>query len=333
MTESDSDGMELVSRRKLPVKKVWHTQQEEILKRWSEIGSSYRFMHDRSYSQFETQNLRFALPVIVISTITGTANFAQGTFPISWQPYVPLGIGFLNLTAGLLTTVAQFLRVSELLEGHRAAAIAYSKFSRNISVELSLPRQERTCGGTEFVNNCRAELDRLIEQTPNIPLAIIHKFGKKFGDNPFHKPDILTISEVNIFKDTKREAERAALAAVKQEELRKREIIKTQMLENEKKIIELAKKKALNKKYSEEEKKKRKMAKKEAVDFKKVNNSMSKLLLKLEEADKAGAPVTPETTDDDTDDEKKDKNLSVVLTIKEKNSVENEVISKESDNT
>ena len=115
MAESDSDGMELVSRRKLPIKKVWHTQQEEILKRWSEIGSSYRFMHDRSYSQFEKQNLRFSLPVIVISTITGTANFAQGTFPASWQPYVPLGIGFLNLTAGLITTIAQFLRVSELL--------------------------------------------------------------------------------------------------------------------------------------------------------------------------------------------------------------------------
>jgi len=333
MAESDSDGMELVSRRKLPIKKVWHTQQEEILKRWSEIGSSYRFMHDRSYSKFEKQNLRFALPVIVISTITGTANFAQGTFPPSWQPYVPLGIGFLNLTAGLLTTVAQFLRVSELLEGHRAAAIAYSKFSRNISVELSLPRQERTCGGTEFVNNCRAELDRLIEQTPNIPLAIIRKFGKKFGDNPFHKPDILTISAVNIFKDTKREAERAALAAIKQEELRKREIIKTQMLENEKNMVELAKKKALDRKYSEEEKKKRKMAKKEAVDFKNVKASMSKLLAKLAEADKAGAPVTPDSTDDDdTDDDTKDKNPSVVLTVKDKKP-ENEVISTELEDT
>ena len=60
---------------------VWHEQQEKILKRWSEIGSSYRFMHDRAYLYFEKQNFRFALPVIVLSTITGTANFAQGSFP------------------------------------------------------------------------------------------------------------------------------------------------------------------------------------------------------------------------------------------------------------
>ena len=56
----------------------------------------------------------FALPVIVISTITGTANFAQGSFPEAWKEFVPLGIGFLNLSAGLITTVSQFFRVSRI---------------------------------------------------------------------------------------------------------------------------------------------------------------------------------------------------------------------------
>ena len=78
---------------------IWHPQQEKILKEWSEIGSSYRYLHDKAFQQYSAQNLRFALPVIIISTITGTANFAQGTFPEAWQPYVPLGIGTLNLAA------------------------------------------------------------------------------------------------------------------------------------------------------------------------------------------------------------------------------------------
>lgn len=180
---------------------VWHEQQEKILKRWSEIGSSYRFMHDRAYLHFETQNFRFALPVIILSTVTGTANFAQGSFPAEWATYVPLFIGFLNLTAGLITTIAQFLRVSELLEGHRAASISYSKFSRNISVELSLPPDERSSGGREFIAARRVELDRLIEQSPNIPMHIVKEFGKTFADSNFIKPDILEISGVEIFND------------------------------------------------------------------------------------------------------------------------------------
>ena len=48
----------------------WHKQQELILKRWSEIGSSYRYLHDKAFHKFNRQNLWFALPVIVISTIT-----------------------------------------------------------------------------------------------------------------------------------------------------------------------------------------------------------------------------------------------------------------------
>ena len=173
----------------------WHHQQELILKRWSEIGSSYRFLHDKAYNYYNTQNMRYAIPVIVISTITGTANFAQGSFPESWKTYVPLIIGFFNLSAGLITTIGQFLRVSELLEGHRSASVAYSKFSRNISVELSLPLKERTSSGTDFINKCRTELDKLIEQSPNIPQYAIDFFNKQF---PEYDKEGKLINEFNI---------------------------------------------------------------------------------------------------------------------------------------
>jgi hypothetical protein len=200
---------------------IWHEQQELILKRWSEIGSSYRYLHDKSFKKFDRQNMWFALPVIVISTITGTANFAQGSFPDEWKDYVPLGIGFFNLSAGLITTVSQFLRVSELLEGHRAASIAYSKFSRNISVELSLPIKERTEDGSVFISNCRAELDRLIEQSPDIPEDIVKVFIKRFPEPKkdtsgnkitsgyeFFRPEILDIKPIKIYRDNKEELKR-----------------------------------------------------------------------------------------------------------------------------
>ena len=203
----------------------WHTQQELILKRWSEIGSSYRYLHDKSFKKFNKQNMWFALPVIVISTITGTANFAQGSFPDAWKEFVPLGIGFFNLSAGLITTVSQFLRVSELLEGHRAASLAYSKFARNISVELSLPVKERTEDGSIFIANCRTELDRLIEQSPDIPEDIINAFVKRFPEpdtdasgNPsnnydFFRPEILDIRPIKIYRDNEAELKRKAQMA------------------------------------------------------------------------------------------------------------------------
>lgn len=214
---------------------IWHQQQEIILKRWSEIGSSYRYLHDKSFKKFNKQNMWFALPVIVISTVTGTANFAQGSFPEAWKEFVPLCIGFFNLSAGLITTVGQFLRVSELLEGHRAASLAYSKFARNISVELSLPVKERTDDGSIFITNCRVELDRLIEQSPDIPEDIISYFVKRFpepgtdpsgnptNDYDFFRPEILDIRPIKIYRD--KEAE------IKRREQVSREAVKKEVLE------------------------------------------------------------------------------------------------------
>ena len=246
---------------------IWHPQQEKILKEWSEIGSSYRYLHDKAFQQYSAQNLRFALPVIIISTITGTANFAQGTFPPAWQSYVPLGIGTLNLAAGLITTIAQFLRVSELLEGHRAASLAYSKFSRNISVELSLPVKERTANGSEFLNACRAELDRLVEQSPNIPEQIVNDFMKRFPDPvedesgnltgyTFFRPEILDIKPTTIYRDKEEEIARAKAKAEKEamEKLEEQRKMQQKLLDEKKKEEEKIHKK-IRAEFAEREKK------------------------------------------------------------------------------
>jgi len=183
----------------------WSIQHQNILKSWAEKGKSYQYMHDRAYKMFKQQNFRFAIPVIIISTIAGTANFAQESFPITWRSYVPPVIGMFNLIAGLITTISQFLHVAELLEGHHAASISYSKFARNIEIELSLPINERDCDGKEFIAKCRVVFDRLIEQSPDIPDTIINKFSNKFNDKNFCKPDILDIRAVNVYNDTFKE--------------------------------------------------------------------------------------------------------------------------------
>ena len=302
---------------------VWHEQQENILKKWSEIGSSYRFMHDRAYLHFEKQNFRFAVPVIVLSTITGTANFAQSSFPSDWANYVPLFIGFLNLTAGLITTIAQFLRVSELLEGHRSASISYSKFSRNISVELSLPPNERSSGGREFIAARRVELDRLIEQSPNIPIHIVKHFAKSFSESSFIKPDILEISDVEIFKDSENKK-----MIEKQKEHEMKQLEDKRIMQMKEFELNLIKKKQehentliqrirndeakLRKKFEEEMKKKLYKEKKnlknkqkiKAIEKKKnmsistISDSMSHLIKKLETtSSKVPQVLTPINTD------------------------------------
>jgi hypothetical protein len=169
----------------------------------------------------------FTLPVIIISTITGTANFAQTSFPTYFSSFVPSIIGSFNLFAAIMTTVSQFLKVTELMESHRVTGIQYGKLARKIRLELTLPISERGHHGDNMVEMCRAEYDRLIEQSPPVPKSVIKKFEKQFPEsNVFHRPELTTIRPIELFEeDKKKEMYRElniladAAAAVEEEEV------------------------------------------------------------------------------------------------------------------
>ena len=185
--------------KKLP--KIWHVQQEKILKSWGEAAACYRYMHYQAYCSFKNLSMKFTIPLIIVSTITGTANFAQETFPPTVQPFVPSAIGGLNLITAIATTIMQFLKINELMEGHRVASVQYGKISRTIRLELTLPLSERTLNGTVMIENMRAEYDRLIEQSPNVPKKMIDAFEREFpDDNAFFKPEIMHIQPIIPFK-------------------------------------------------------------------------------------------------------------------------------------
>ena len=179
----------------------WNEQHESILRQWGEASGCYRYMHHRAFLLYKGLSMRFTLPVIILSTITGTANFAQEQFPENLRGMVPSVIGGLNLIAGLVATIMQFLKINELMENHKAAALSFGLLSRNIRLELALAREERSTDGLEFVTRCKNEYDRLIEQSPSVPSTILAEFEKEYPlDNMFTKPEILDVRAIPKLK-------------------------------------------------------------------------------------------------------------------------------------
>ena len=191
--------MEEKTEKKLP--KEWHPQQAKLLKSWAEVASSYRWMHNQSYMIYKNKNLWFMLPLIVMSTVAGTANFAQSTFPETVREYVPQIIGCINLFSAILTTIYQFLKISEFMESHRISSINYGKLARTITIELNLPTKDRNSGGAECVKVSRTEIDRLIEQSPAIPRNVLNLYASQFSGRGLSEPEIVVINRVDIYED------------------------------------------------------------------------------------------------------------------------------------
>jgi hypothetical protein len=55
-----------------------------------------------------------AIPIIIMSTLSGTASFSINHFPSDYQGYVPLVIGGINIFVGILQTMIQFLKLTIL---------------------------------------------------------------------------------------------------------------------------------------------------------------------------------------------------------------------------
>jgi hypothetical protein len=132
----------------------------------------------------------YTIPVIVISTLTGTANFAQDRVPLEYQSYFVMTVGGFNILAGIISTIQQFLKISQLNESHRVGGIAWDKFYRNIKIELAKHPHERK-DVTKFIDFCKEEFDRLMETSPSIPEEIINEFKKTFKDSETYEKIIL----------------------------------------------------------------------------------------------------------------------------------------------
>ena len=85
----------------------WTEAHENILVEWADKGLCYRWLHSKAHAQYSRANAMFTIPVIIMSTVTGTANFAQDKFPAATKDYATMAIGTVNICAGILTTIQQ----------------------------------------------------------------------------------------------------------------------------------------------------------------------------------------------------------------------------------
>ena len=157
----------------------WTPEHEIVLADWADKSVCYKWLHLKSNEKYHSLHIWYTIPVIIMSTLTGTANFAQAKIPASFRNYATMIIGGINILAGIITTIQQFLKINELNESHRVASISWDKFYRRVKVELSKHPGERQ-GVIEFFNRCTDEYDRLMEASPMIDEDILKLFKTTF---------------------------------------------------------------------------------------------------------------------------------------------------------
>tara|TARA_Y100000590_G_scaffold161687_1_gene185373 strand:+ start:2016 stop:2855 length:840 start_codon:yes stop_codon:yes gene_type:complete len=223
-------------------RQYWKEEEEKILEEWADKAQCFEWMHNKTHNIYKKKNGYYTIPVIIISTFTGTANFAQERIPEDYISMYVMIIGSLNILAGILTTVYQYLKISELNESNRVAYLSWGKFYRNVKTELSKHPLDRM-RPKELLKLSKNEYDRLVEISPPIPQKIIDSFNTKINketsDN-LRKPevcDIITATRSYEMTDLERNELRTFFNKKNQQSDILDTIIKDERLENFKKTF------------------------------------------------------------------------------------------------
>ena len=148
----------------------WDESIENIL---SEIGDESQinaFMHKKAQSYYTKQNIKYQLPIIILSAVSGTGNFISANFP-NYSSTIILAVGGLSIFTSIISSVAQFLKVSQLSESHRMSYLSWEKFHSTIKFQLNKKRANRD-NLKDFISLVVPEYQRLKEISADIPKHI-----------------------------------------------------------------------------------------------------------------------------------------------------------------
>ena len=68
---------QLPTPRKIPDNvEDWSDEIEELLSEWGEVSMCYSYLHNFSQRKYKKKYHHLQIPIIILSTLTGTANFA-----------------------------------------------------------------------------------------------------------------------------------------------------------------------------------------------------------------------------------------------------------------
>ena len=154
----------------------WSPAIEQLIKKIGEQSLCYNILHRRSQSYYSYYNHFIAIPVIVLSSLTGAATFAlsgkEGELP-------SILLGSLSILTGFIQTLGSYYRFAQLSENHRIVGLQYNKMYQTISTQLALAREIRD-PAAKILDHLKETIERLQEVAPEIPQYVINAFKRDY---------------------------------------------------------------------------------------------------------------------------------------------------------
>lgn len=176
----------------------WKKEHEFILSRVSDHALCYYWLTKKCMKTYAFYDMLFTLPVILISTMSGTANFAQMQVTEEYRNSALMLTGAFSILGGVLHTIQQYSKISEKVEKFRHISKEWLKLHHFLKFELSRRPSERISPG-KLLREVLINFEKFLAQCPDIPDGIIKEFKESHEKNSnftlISKPEICDLLE------------------------------------------------------------------------------------------------------------------------------------------
>jgi len=159
----------------------WSSSLETLIASEGERCRGLAWINQKAEIYYAHRANAIAIPVIVLSTLAGTASVGSSSLFQGDTQISSVVIGLVSIGVGILNTISSYFSWARKAEAHRIAYLSYSKLFSIIRVEMSLPRSERK-QADQLLAQIRDGMERLAETTPSPPPSILDQFNIHFKD-------------------------------------------------------------------------------------------------------------------------------------------------------
>ena len=155
---------------------AWTREMEQLLQDWhSRVYAAQTAYYDMA-ERLRRRNYELGIPVAVVSTLVGTAVFADLGKSSTYKWWV----GAVSLLAAVLAGLQTFLRFGENATLHGAAADWFAAIRRDIEQLLALPPELRG-HPKQCIDSIRQEINKAGQKSPELSERLWKKVARRFG--------------------------------------------------------------------------------------------------------------------------------------------------------
>lgn len=145
---------------------------ETLLRDWLRRARESQHSHHEAGKFCRAINYWFAAPVIIITTVVGTAAFASIEKQVSDSAKIWFGV--VSLLAAVLSALQTHFQFSERSEKHKSLGATYGNIRREIEEVLSLPPGQRG-DMKKVMSRIRERLDAIASEGPVVSRRIFNR--------------------------------------------------------------------------------------------------------------------------------------------------------------